>query len=403
MKRGNTADVNLTVLPADASDKRLSEEYTNGAFSASIQGNLLKITALKTGSGVITVTSVSNPSVNKEIRVNIIDSTIHPEKVSFSKDTESIDEGETKALSYNIYPANADNTKVTFTSSNTDFLRVDDKGNITGVKAGSATVTVETADGKKTDTITVTVTKPHIALKGISINPATIEMSDGNGNRRNLPQVTFTPDDATNKNFSWSSSDENVIKIEGDEVVVVDSFHNDRTANLIVTSEEGGHTAQCTVTVKTNFVEVKVTKVKITNNFPDNELKIGAAGKLSHSVSPADATDQSVKWTSSDENVITVDENGNVKAVGEGFATITVSSNSDSSKKDEYNIYVWEPADKISGSYAVESLNITYNGKEYKSSGADKSKPYHYDMAAFAIKIDGKSMDISGKFQLVWS
>lgn len=398
MKSGNTADVNLTVLPADASDKRLSAEYTSAAFSASIQGNLLKITALKIGSGVINVRSKSEASVYKAIQVNITDSTIHPESVSFGASSEIVEVGKSKALNYQIYPANADDKRVAFTSSDVTVLKVDTNGVITGVKAGSATVTVETLDGRKTASISVTVQKPHVALKGISIQSA-LSISDGGSSA--LPQVTFTPADATNKKVSWSVSDTNVIKIEGDKVVVVGSSNTDRTAKLIVTSEEGPFTAECVVTVTTNFV--KTTGVSITNSIAGDELKKGGTFKLNHTVSPANATNKAVTWKSSDNSVITVGSDGSLTAVGTGSATITVSSDSDNAIKDEYNIYVWEPADKISGSYSVESLDITYNGKEYKSSGADKNKPYHYDMAAFAVKIDGKSMDISGKFQLVWS
>ena len=78
----------------------------------------------------------------------------------------------------------------------------------------------------------------------------------------------------------------------------------------------------------------KKVAVSAVNVSPETMiLEVGATREITATVSPSDATNKKVNWTSSDKNIVTVDENGNVTAVAEGTVTITVTSAADSSKK----------------------------------------------------------------------
>ena len=78
--------------------------------------------------------------------------------VSLSESTLALSVGATEALVATVSPSNADNKAKSWSSSDTTVATVDPLGNVTAVGAGTATITVRTTDGNKTDTCAVTVT-----------------------------------------------------------------------------------------------------------------------------------------------------------------------------------------------------------------------------------------------------
>ena len=88
-------------------------------------------------------------------------------------------------------------------------------------------------------------------------------------------------------------------------------------------------------------IKIHVEKVEIECSTPT--VARGYTLDLKIKITPDDATDKSLKWTSSDEKIATVDKNGRVKGVSIGFATITATSVSDAEKKAEVKIEVVEP------------------------------------------------------------
>ena len=134
--------------------------------------------------------------------------------------------------------------------------------------------------------------------------------------------ATVLPENAANKNVTWSSSDENVAKVNKNGRVTAVA---EGTAVITVTTEEGNFKASCKVTVKANAPEeidvesVSLDKTTLT-------LKPGTSDTLSATVAPEDATDKSLRWTSSNTNVATVDATGKVTAAGNGTAVITAST-----------------------------------------------------------------------------
>lgn len=93
-----------------------------------------------------------------EIEVTYTAETVHPTSVSVSPSTASIEAGETVQLTETVLPSNATDKSVTWSSNNTSVATVSSSGLVTGVSAGSATITVTTVDGGKTATCAVTVT-----------------------------------------------------------------------------------------------------------------------------------------------------------------------------------------------------------------------------------------------------
>src|SRR5690554_2530725 len=134
-------------------------------------------------------------------------------KVTLSKTTVSIIEGDSETLTASITPIDATNKKVTWESSDDATASVDPYGKVDALKAGSATITVTTEDGNKTATCNVTVETETVAVTEVSLDKTSLTLDEG---LSEYLTVTIAPVNATNKKFTWESSDETIATVEGD-------------------------------------------------------------------------------------------------------------------------------------------------------------------------------------------
>ena len=135
-------------------------------------------------------------------------------------------------------------------------------------------------------------------------------------------KASISPADATNKDVTWATSDEKIAKVDENGKVTAAGAGK---VTITVTTKDGGFKATCEVTVRNEEVSVvKVTGVSLDKILA--ELKINESVELKATISPADATNKEVTWTSSDEKIAKVDANGKVTAVGAGHATIIVTT-----------------------------------------------------------------------------
>ncbi|WP_460293720.1 Ig-like domain-containing protein [Clostridium tertium] len=148
-------------------------------------------------------------------------------------------------------------------------------------------------------------------------------------------KASISPADATNKDVTWTSSDEKIAKVDANGKVTAVGAGK---ATITVTTKDGNFKATCDITVKNEEVQVvKVTGVSLDKT--SVELKINEGLGLKASISPADATNKDVTWTSSDEKIAKVDANGKVIAVGPGKVTIAVTTK-DGGFKDTCEVIV---------------------------------------------------------------
>jgi hypothetical protein len=166
--------------------------------------------------------------------------------VSLDKTTLSLVEGSSATLTATIVPAEAANKRVTWKSSASDVASVDAEGKVTAVKAGTATITVTTADGAKTATCAVTVEANVVPVTGVSLNKTILELGEG---QSETLSATVTPENASNKDVAWSSSDAEVATVDtAGKVTALKAG----SATITVTTADGGKTASCAVTVIQN-------------------------------------------------------------------------------------------------------------------------------------------------------
>ncbi|MBR0465976.1 MAG: Ig-like domain-containing protein, partial [Clostridia bacterium] len=217
-----------------------------------------------------------------------------------------------------------------FESDNTDVATVDNKGVVTPGVAGTANITITATNGTETtadDKTTVcVVTVRYVNISGVTLDHETLGLTY-NGPSDTL-KATVLEDDASDKTIVWSSSDENIVKVNQKGVVTPVNLG---TATITVTATNGtpddtsdDKTATCTVNVTVLDIE------KITLNKESMELAAnGNSEKLSYTTVPEYTSYRyadDVVWTSDNPAVATVDQDGTVRGIWEGTATITATA-----------------------------------------------------------------------------
>ncbi len=304
INKGKTETLTATVAPSDASNKSVTWTSSNTTVATVSSSGV--VTAKAKGTATITVTTADGAkTASCTVTVNV-----PVTGVSLNKSTTTIDKGKTETLTATVSPSDASNKSVTWTSSNTSIATVSSSGVVTAKAKGTATITVTTADGAKTASCTVTVNVP---VTGVSLNKSTTTINKG---KTETLTATVTPSDASNKSVTWTSSNTSIATVSSSGVVTAKAYG---TANITVTTADGGKTATCAVTVP-----VPVTGVTLNKTFVC--LDVNKTETLTATVSPSNATNKTVSWTSSNTSVATVSSSGVVTAKAAGNSVITATT-----------------------------------------------------------------------------
>lgn len=225
----------------------------------------------------------------------------------------------------------------------------------------TVTVTNRADDGSSTrttvrsDECTINVVKTPVTSLEISGNDKPTMTA---GESRPLV-VRVSPDDATETRVTWESSEPDVAIVDNTgKVTALKEGEVEITATTVGLDENGDPlTVTFTITVqKRDVTEVKITPATLN-------LYTGGTSTLTAAVRPATASNKDVEWSSNDENVVTVDENGKVTAVAVGTATITATSEDDESIKGTCVITVTKPP------VPVDSIKLSYQNADVPDTG----------------------------------
>lgn len=229
--------------------------------------------------------------------------------VTLNQPTAEMFIGETLQLKASISPSNATDKVVLWGSSKQSVATVSNSGVVTAVSEGISTITASV--GAKSATCMVTVSKSYVAVASITIGETEIILNKGEST---VLSATVLPADASNTTVTWSSSDISIVDVDQSGKITAKSG-----GSAIITAKAENHTATCSVTVV-----VPVTKITLEDE--TLVLEEGNSATLTAIIEPIDATDKTMSWTSSDDNVAKVDQEGHVEAVKEGECTIMVKA-----------------------------------------------------------------------------
>ncbi len=228
--------------------------------------------------------------------------------IALSSSTLSIDKGSTASLTASVYPSDAYNKAVHWVSDSTDVATVDSSGHLLAVAAGTAIITAITDDGGFVAQCAVTVS---VSVTGVSMTPGSATVNVG----ATIAMIyEINPAGATNPAVTWDSTDKTVATVSS--AGVVNAYKSGQTT-ITVTTVNGSFTASCLLTVINAVKGLTIS---------DNTLSLytGKTKQLYATVTPVNADNKSVVWSSSDDDILTVDSTGLITTSNTGTATVTV-------------------------------------------------------------------------------
>lgn len=160
----------------------------------------------------------------------------------------------------------------------------------------------------------VTYSAPEqVAVTGMTLEKKSIEVEKGKTETIN---AIITPENATRKGITWTSSDTNVATVTNGVVKGISAG----TATITATTKDGNFTDTCEVTVMQNAV----TGIRISEKLID--LGMGYKKQITATVMPDDATDKSVEWTSENPEIAAVSDNGTITGKSYGRTVVTATT-----------------------------------------------------------------------------
>ena len=301
MEKGDTQKITATA-PADTKLVWTSDKET----VATVDQNGT-VTAVAAGTAVITCKS-EDGSISATCTVTVTEKAPTP-AITLDKDKLNMEKGDTQKITATA-PAG---TKLVWTSDKETVATVDKTGTVTAVAAGTAVITCKSEDSSLSATCTVTVTEKAPA-PAITLDQDKLELEKGD-----TQKITATAPADTK--LVWTSDKETVATVDQNGVVTAVA---EGTAVITCKSEDGSLSATCTVTVTDNN----------GTSHPTIDMEVGDTAQLEDPNPDGKNT-----WTSDDETVATVDQNGVVTAVGVGTAVI-ICKNEDGLVIDQYTVVV---------------------------------------------------------------
>lgn len=322
LNAGGSSTLTATVSPSNATNKTVTWTTSNASV-ATVSGG--KVTAVGPGTATITATTSGGQKATCTVTVRV-----PVTGISISRSTLTLTVGATSTLTATVAPSNASDKSYSWSSSNSSVAAVNSSGLVTAKANGTATITATTTDGGKKATCAVTITTP---ASGVSVAPTTATIIKGQTQQLT---ATVAPSSASNKSVSWSSSNNSVASVSSTGLVTAKSAG---TADVTVTTADGNYKAVCKVTVRVPVTGVSLSKTELS-------LIKGSTEQLLATVSPADASNKTISWTTTDKSVASVSSSGIVTAVGGGTATITATT-ADGSYTDVCKVTVTVPVEGI--------------------------------------------------------
>ena len=248
----------------------------------------------------------------------------------------NVNAGDRVKLEGKVYPSNAVDSSITWSSDNPSVASVSSSGELTAVGIGTATISAKTSRG--------TTTKFKVKVNEVFAEKIVIENKLESifvGDSQSV-NVTFIPENTTDKTIVWTSDNDDVAIVSTDGLLTGIS-----EGKAIITATHGE------LLIDSFEVEVKPVladriNIKINDvNSKEYSLKKGEKIQLKAEVLPDNTTEKTVKWSVSDESVATIDENGLLTGIETG--TVTVTASTVNGVKEEAEIEVSSNADALAG------------------------------------------------------
>jgi len=419
LKKGTGAELSVTVLPADADDKRVTWSSRNTGI-ATVNGNGL-VSAVADGNTTITATARDGSGKSGSINITVTDEDPIPvSSITINGGNFSLVAGSDKALTVYVLPADAGNKNVIWKSGNTGVVTVDESGLVSAIAEGSTTITATAQDGSgKFGSVKVTVTpKPsqwtfQEQIPGYTSDPVNFDVFYGNGmtllgSKRTMNWEPAASVPSGSSGFSTgrirvlgtanaTNSILEIVNVQGPFRITV-NYNAPGTGSrypiIYINGESVKEGEDCSNTYKTvvydytgfdavnvrlgcaaaiyiydikieALAEILVESVSISGgNF---SMAAWTTRQLSATVLPANATSKDVTWSSSNLQAATVSQSGQVSAMAAGTAVITAAAKDTSGKFGTITVTV--TAGSGGGIMTAQEIFAFYKGQKVTTNG----------------------------------
>ena len=316
-----TVQLQVTVLPKTVKNKKVTLTADDETV-VRIKGSA--VSGQKCGVTLLTIASQADPAVTVQYRVLVYQPVT---RLTVTAPEKSVAVGQSIQLTPGYLPEDATLKAVTWTSANEAIATVDENGNVTGVKKGTARITAMSRDGGKI--------RANISLKvtqnaeGLTLSQDEVTVDIG---RTAVLKATVLPRDTDNKKVAWSSSDEGIAVVNAQGRITGKGLG---TCEILCVSQSNGEVqAKATVHVQQPVKSIAFGAAPA--------LYIGETAQLTWTVEPFDATNKQVKLTSADERILTVSEDGTVTGIAPGETYVRAVSTDGSNRQARIKVRVMQ-------------------------------------------------------------
>ena len=326
---GDTLQVTSTASPATASNQEVIWASSDESVASIDKDGL--ITALDRGTTVITATAVDGSEKTTSFTLTVKK---YVSAITLDKEKLTLYVGERGTVKQTVLPEDANDRNVIWQSSDPGVATVSN-GTITGVKAGTTTITCTARDGSNiSKTCEVTVIQQISSIVLAETNK-TVNVGD-----KFVVNTTINPEDAASAALKWTSSSDAVATVnENGEIVAKGRGTATITCEAVEGIEGRKAKAALRLTVNQPVTGIKLNQTKLN-------LFVGKQGRITSTVAPANANNRNVEWTTSNSKVATVN-NGTITAVSKGTAVITCKAKDGSGKLAKCTVTVSQPVTSI--------------------------------------------------------
>ena len=299
VENGASKKLEYSLTPEDAT---ISVEWLSMDPSIAEVDSEGVVTGKKAGTTYVIVTSADGYSDTCEIIV-----TQSATGITLNNSEITIENGDSMAIEYLLDPVDA-TTGVEWSVMDSSIATVDDKGVVTGRKAGETYVIATSVDGYSASC------KVNVTQKAVGLKLAMTDLTLGVGTSYTVG-VTIDPEDATDRSVVWTSQNSEIATVDNSGKVTGVAVGT----TTVIAKISNGEVVYLNVTVKDVLTALTLDVESVT-------VGVGKSVTIVPSFTPENAANTAVSWKSSDDAVATVDENGKVTGVAGGTAMITCTA-----------------------------------------------------------------------------
>ena len=356
MNVGEFFDMEVTIAPANSTEASLIwESLDTKVATVSSTG---RITARAEGTAIVLV-KTSN-GVTSYCTVKVLEPVT---SLELDPTDLIIDVGEVFIIDPVFKPAKPSNMEVKWKSYDTKIATVNSLGEVEGISRGSTVITCESVDGGYRSFCLVTVVNPDIV---ITVNPDNYRL--GYGKSFTLEATVLNKGkEVDNVELIWTSSDESICSVDENGKIYGEDF-GDATITVMLDEEGCEAYATCQVRVVREVTSIKLNHTVMT-------IIKGQTASIEADVQPSNATYTDVTFSSDDEKIAVIDEDGVITAIEVGSTWIWAKAKDNSGKYSRCYVTVIEPvpatginlSDKQVVLMAGETKKLVYTIKPYNT------------------------------------